>query len=51
MKVYLGFTVKKIALTTKRRDKYLVTRKDLAKLIEHLWRSDDHDYPYKRYGV
>jgi hypothetical protein len=28
-----------------------VTRKDLARLIEHLWRSNDHDYPHERYRV
>ncbi|KFY98575.1 hypothetical protein V500_01621 [Pseudogymnoascus sp. VKM F-4518 (FW-2643)] len=41
----------KLGLSTKKRDKYLVTSKDLTILITHLWCSDDHDYLHERYRV
>ena len=37
-----------LGLSTKKRNKYLVTDTDLSTLITYLWCSDDHDYPHER---
>ncbi|KFY49055.1 hypothetical protein V495_00783, partial [Pseudogymnoascus sp. VKM F-4514 (FW-929)] len=37
-----------LGLSTKKRNKYLVTDTDLTTLITYLWCSDDHDYPHER---
>ncbi|KFZ17580.1 hypothetical protein V501_01669 [Pseudogymnoascus sp. VKM F-4519 (FW-2642)] len=39
-----------LGLSTKKRNKYLVTDTDLTTLITYLWCSDDHDYPHERWG-
>ncbi|OBT76035.1 hypothetical protein VF21_03576, partial [Pseudogymnoascus sp. 05NY08] len=38
-------------LSTKKWDKYLVTFKDLTRLMTHLWCSHDHEYLHERYRV
>ncbi|RDL31538.1 Uncharacterized protein BP5553_09747 [Venustampulla echinocandica] len=46
-----GSLRQKLNLSTKKRDKYLVTQKDLTRLLEYLWCSDDHEYLHERLRV